>query len=653
MHYRREIDGLRALAVLPVILFHAGIEAFSGGFVGVDVFFVISGYLITTIILAELEQGKFSIIKFYERRARRILPALFLVMLISIPFAWFLLSPYHFVEFSRSLIAIVFFSSNILFWKESGYFANAASEKPLLHTWSLAVEEQYYVLFPLFLLVFWRLGKRWILVTLGLAFFASLGLAQWGSHAKPDAAFYLLPTRGWELLIGSFAAFYLSRVNRMAFGKVTGEAFGWLGLTLIFYSVFTYSKAVPFPSFYTLIPTLGTVLIILFATEKTMVGNFIGNKVFVGIGLISYSAYLWHQPLFAYAKQIGVAEDNNLVFLALSSLTIVLAYLSWRFVEAPFRSSSRFSRVSILKFATLFFITFTLIGSLGEINNGFLNRLTFHPSNKVSESDLRAVMDQYGFRLYPKPKSFQKDVDSGLMRLGNGKGKGVLLIGDSHAQQYWNTFEHFYGQSNTHGDRKTLYIQDVSFLPNFEKLNLKNDIDTVVISYFWAFRYGSPSVNQYIRCCGDGPKGVVGVQSAPNSADVMDQYDKKLSDVIEKLKQRSIRIILVLDNPFGEELNAQSMLRVDGLNIYPTEFFTDLDREVAISRTEPVRSRLIEIAKNHGAKIIDPFQYLCDDDSCKAVADEGYMRYKDYDHYSLKATTIDAAFILKVLDSTD
>lgn len=159
MNYRREIDGLRALAVLPVILFHAGFETFSGGFVGVDVFFVISGYLITTIILSELEQGKFSIANFYERRARRILPALFFVLLVCIPFAWFWLLPSDMIDFSKSLVAVSVFASNIMFWRESGYFDTAAELKPLLHTWSLAVEEQYYVFFPLFLILFWKLGK--------------------------------------------------------------------------------------------------------------------------------------------------------------------------------------------------------------------------------------------------------------------------------------------------------------------------------------------------------------------------------------------------------------------------------------------------------------------------------------------------------------
>lgn len=178
MDYRREIDGLRALAVVPVILFHAGFDMFSGGFVGVDVFFVISGYLITTIILAELEQNKFSIVNFYERRARRILPALFFVMLVCIPFAWFWLLPSDMMDFSQSLIAVSVFASNILFWHQSGYFDTAAELKPLLHTWSLAVEEQYYVLFPLFLVLVWKLDKRWILVMLGLAFVTSLAVAQ-------------------------------------------------------------------------------------------------------------------------------------------------------------------------------------------------------------------------------------------------------------------------------------------------------------------------------------------------------------------------------------------------------------------------------------------------------------------------------------------
>lgn len=343
MNYRQEIDGLRALAVLPVILFHAGFETFSGGFVGVDVFFVISGYLITTIILAELEQGKFSIVNFYERRARRILPALFLVMLVCIPFAWVLLTPADLNSFAKSLVAVPLFFSNIFFWKDGGYFETAAELKPLLHTWSLAVEEQYYLLFPLFLMLFWRLGKRWILVTLGLVFIACLAVAQWVADAKPDAAFYLLPTRGWELLMGAISAFSLSKANGKEFGKAVAEVGGWLGLALILYAVFSYSKATPFPGFYALVPTLGAVFIILFATQNTSVGKFVGNKAFVGVGLISYSAYLWHQPVLAFARH-WLKELDSILIILLVIFVQTIAYFSWKFIELPFRAKGRFNR---------------------------------------------------------------------------------------------------------------------------------------------------------------------------------------------------------------------------------------------------------------------------------------------------------------------
>ena len=191
MKYRAEIDGLRAIAVVPVILFHAGFEQFSGGFVGVDVFFVISGYLITTIILSEKESGTFSLINFYERRARRILPALFLVMFVSLPFAWIWLMPSDMKDFSQSLVAVSTFSSNILFWRETGYWGTTNELKPLLHTWSIAVEEQYYIFFPIFLMLMWRFRKRWILNSFMLITVISLLASQWGAYNKPSTNFKL------------------------------------------------------------------------------------------------------------------------------------------------------------------------------------------------------------------------------------------------------------------------------------------------------------------------------------------------------------------------------------------------------------------------------------------------------------------------------
>jgi peptidoglycan/LPS O-acetylase OafA/YrhL len=370
MDYRREIDGLRAIAVVPVILFHAGFETFRGGFVGVDIFFVISGYLITTIIFTELQQEKFSIISFYERRARRILPALFLVMLVSIPFAWFWLPASDMKDFSKSLAAVSIFSSNFLFWRDSGYFDTATELKPLLHTWSLAVEEQYYVLFPLFLILFSKLAKRWIFIVLGLVFCASFAISEWSAHAKPAAAFYLLTSRSWELLVGAFAAFYLLQNDRKECNKYLNELGGWLGFGLIFHAVFSYSKATPFPGFYALVPTMGTVLVILFATRQTIVGKFLGNNAFVSLGLISYSAYLWHQPIFAFARHAHAVDSHSAMF-SLSLFSIAIGYISWRYFETPFRSINRFNQNLIFKLAFLGSIFFIGIGYYGNLKNGF------------------------------------------------------------------------------------------------------------------------------------------------------------------------------------------------------------------------------------------------------------------------------------------
>ena len=232
---------------MPVIFFHAGFQVVHGGFVGVDVFFVISGYLITSIIVSDLEEGRFSLMAFYERRARRILPALFLVMAVCLPFAWLWLLPAYADEFFDSMAAVSVFASNLLFWQRSGYFESTAELKPLLHTWSLAVEEQYYVFFPIFLALTWRLGRRWVLGLLAGVFVVSLTTAQWGSFTTPTAAFFLLPTRGWELLMGALVAFYLLDGDRKSIPRAVRELGGVIGIALITYAVLVFDEDTPFP----------------------------------------------------------------------------------------------------------------------------------------------------------------------------------------------------------------------------------------------------------------------------------------------------------------------------------------------------------------------------------------------------------------------
>lgn len=325
MIYRPEIDGLRTVAVLPVLFFHAGFDLFSGGYVGVDVFFVISGYLITGILVEDYYQGRFSVLNFYERRARRILPALLLVILVTIPFAWAWMLPNQLKDFSQSLVAVVVFSSNFLFWKEEGYFAAAAELKPLLHTWSLAVEEQYYLIFPVFLIALLRRGIRTTSCALfGVALFSFL-LSEWGWRHFPEANFYLSPTRFWELLTGSLCAIFL-RTR----GNQPSNFLAFVGVVLIGVSVFFYDASVPFPSVYTLAPVIGAALIILYGSPATAVGRILSMRVFVGIGLISYSTYLWHQPLFAMARLRLIHEPPPWFMLLLVITSLVLAYLTWR-----------------------------------------------------------------------------------------------------------------------------------------------------------------------------------------------------------------------------------------------------------------------------------------------------------------------------------
>lgn len=368
MIYRREIDGLRAVAVLPVVLFHAGFELFSGGYVGVDIFFVISGYLITTIILAELENDRFSLTGFYERRARRILPALALVVLACIPAALWLMNPAQLTDFSNSIIAVSLFSSNLLFWRESGYFSAAAEEKPLLHTWSLAVEEQYYILFPLFLMLLWRSRREAILPLIMLFTVASLLLAEWGWRHSPTANFYLAPTRAWELMIGAIAAFW--RLHPVTTTHaLRSELASLLGLVLIIVAIFVYDEGIPFPSAYALLPTLGAALIILHANPGNITGRLLGHRYMVGIGLLSYSIYLWHQPLLAFARiRLGEAPGHGLAAVLVAA-TVLLAWLTWKYVEAPFRNPRRVPRRAIFAGTATTLSALVALGIYGNISS--------------------------------------------------------------------------------------------------------------------------------------------------------------------------------------------------------------------------------------------------------------------------------------------
>ncbi len=427
MRYRAEVDGLRALAVIPVILFHAGFSLFSGGFVGVDVFFVISGYLITSILIKELDAGTFSIINFYERRARRILPALFLVILASLPFAWMWLTPIDMKDFAQSLIGVATFSSNILFFLESGYFDTSAELKPLLHTWSLAVEEQYYIFFPLMLMAAWQFGRRWVLAMLIAVFIASFAYGQWAAYHRPSAAFYLLPPRGWELLIGAFIAIYLQKRDHLPSFQLN-QILSLTGVGLILYATFSFDKNTPFPTFYTLAPTLGAGLIIFNAVKGTIVNRILSHKLLVGIGLISYSAYLWHQPIFALTRHRMLNEPSPWLLGLLGLFSLILAYFSWKYVEAPFRHKQRFNRKNIFVMSAIGLVTMAAIGVFGHLKEGNLYRYDAETTKALSFNSAEVPEKLY----YCQREGNQYTPLDASCILGSESNIKGALVGDSH-----------------------------------------------------------------------------------------------------------------------------------------------------------------------------------------------------------------------------
>ena len=340
LSYRADIDGLRALAVLGVVLFHAGLGV-SGGFVGVDVFFVISGFLITSLILKDLKNDNFSIVGFWERRARRIFPALAVVVIATLIAGWFLMLSFGYQVLGQSALALTVFASNIQFWRTSGYFDPAAEENPLLHTWSLSVEEQFYLIVPLLLcLVFALRSQRYLGLFLGFVVLASLWISVYWVDRDPKGAFYLLPSRAWELGAGSMLV--LARPVASAGLRVL---MGWLGVAGILYAFLFYDVHTNFPGFAAIVPVMGTALLIWAGMQGSKdaeiqycgVNRLLAARLLVGIGLISYSLYLWHWPFFAFHRYLFSQSPGVPLAIGYIVFALLISIASWKYIELPFR----------------------------------------------------------------------------------------------------------------------------------------------------------------------------------------------------------------------------------------------------------------------------------------------------------------------------
>lgn len=450
MQYRKEIDGLRALAIIPVIFFHADITLFTGGFVGVDVFFVISGFLITALLLEEHRDQRFSFLNFYERRARRILPALFLVLLVSTIFAYQLLSPWDLMEFAKSLLGTNLFVANIAAYQQSGYFDASSAIKPLLHIWSLSIEEQYYFILPAILLVFLRWGKR----TLAIALCALLALSLFASQKKlsqdASAAFFFIFSRAWELLLGSVCALLFNTPYTKA-RHWAQEIAAFTGVAMIVFAIVAFNQDTPFPGVSALVPTLGTALVLLFGTQATRTGQWLANPVFVGIGLISYSTYLWHQPIFAFYRYQSLNHPSQTAMLVCMALTFVVAYLSWAFVEKPFRNKQHFTQKQIFLSALVGSLALSAVAVIIHQAKGFPDRFPTEYENAFNPPKIKE-----GKFCHFTPLNAQATLDG--CEFGDVSSPStVLLFGDSHASSLIGELDSEFKQRHIKGIRVRLH----------------------------------------------------------------------------------------------------------------------------------------------------------------------------------------------------
>ena len=650
MKHRREIDGLRALAILPVLLFHAGFTTsaldelgvnlgpfdrlgLDGGYFGVDIFFVISGFLITGIIVNELHsKGKFSIVGFYERRARRIMPALFTVMITMIPSGWFLLFSDQYKTFLQSLVSINFFVSNYFFLGKSGYFDPDIDLNPMLHTWSLAIEEQFYVFFPLILWLLWKAVRRryWIPI-LSVIAVVSLVWANTNWYNDPTNNFYLLQFRAWELIAGALAAIHLSKREKAYSSQLlslTGLALLAIALVGPWKLVGSTMDVFPHPGFITLIPIVGTVLITMFAGTGTLVNRVLSWRFFVGIGLISYSAYLWHQPLFAFFRISQLHEPKPWDFLPFIAVTLILAALSWKFVENPFRDRNRFSRKQVF-FATglimLLISGFAFVASRDGVDarrvslsgQSFadlservtINRGLNHSCNLFAENEPKCIEgdhpkvllwgDSYAMHLALALKSSATKVDF-VQQTFSACAPVVGL-----AQQNTNYGADFAKKCIKHND-------DV-----LEWLGRQPDIEYVVLGSPWSTVLESDA-KTFNRAGVVGPSGKQGVDG--------------LRETIASIKSLGKKPVIVLATPTNNEDIGECVLRTAANNISSSQCDFNLEIDARHASNQAV------INAKPGAPAFWLDDFICPEGICLSQR-EGVIIYRDGGHLSREGST--------------
>jgi len=623
--YRPDIDGLRAIAVVAVLGFHAFPEVFPGGFTGVDIFFVISGFLISGIILGELQAGHFTFGRFYARRIRRIFPALALVLTATLILGWWALSPYEFAQLGGHVAAGAGFVSNLLLFHESGYFDTNSALKPLLHLWSLGVEEQYYLVWPLLLFFLRKHMERIFWLILGVAA-ASFVLNILLVHRQPSADFYLPATRFWELMIGSIAAYRELHVARpMNLPRNLTSVAGLLFLGLAFVLV---RDGHGFPGWWALLPTFGALLLIQAGPEAWINRNLLANRVVVYIGLISYPLYLWHWPLLTYARIFYGGAPPLGVRVGALALGVLLAWATYEFVEKRVRRLGRGpTAVRTAGFAGVAVGVLAVVGLLavGNIVQSRSNSIPYLAEISAAYADWH-VRDQETIA-------------------GNAQGT-VLFFGDSHMQQFWPRLESLTSQEAPHhtvlfrtrggcapipGIERTGY-GCARFVDQTLKLAHQPDVQTVVISASWV---GFTDRTDYYKA-GD-EDGEPLKMLTPQTQWVMDGFEAAVAGLVAAGKS----VVIVLSSPYGKQFDPREMAQRDGWG-FRVHLPGPVSRQAVDSESAFVDDRLKEIAERTHASVLDPRDTICSPTECPTLDSRGKPLLKDDSH--LRSSFVESHF---------
>jgi peptidoglycan/LPS O-acetylase OafA/YrhL len=633
--HRNDIDGLRAIAVGLVILFHYGVPGFSGGFVGVDIFFVISGFLIGGIIDRELDDGRFSFLNFYERRVRRIFPALFAVLFVSIAAAAVLLFPADFMRFADSALATAFFWSNIHFLNTAGYWDVAASSKPLLHTWSLAVEEQFYLVFPLILFAMRRWPRPRKLIAVAVMLFASFAASVWAVKAAPTAAFYLAPYRFWEFLFGAGLVMWRPAAPSVRAATAMGVA----GLAMIGYAAMTLARGAAFPGVAAILPCLGTALLIhAGASQQNLTARLLSLKPVVFVGLISYSLYLWHWPVWVFASTWLFRPPSALESAGLVALTFTLSVLSWRYVEQPFRRRQAVPRKPLFAAAAVAMASVFVFSGASTETNGMPQRFRPDVAKIVSQDVPVSGTRAHCFGIAPAKVTAKSLCSLGATQTEKAS---FVLWGDSHAEVIVPEV----GDIAKKSGRRGLFAGSPSCAPllgvdrydapqcrafNDQVLSVilaHKEITTVILMARWG-------KNAAGTAYGDEGNGFVPIGDdlgrARKPADNAAIFARGLYRTVFALRAAGRQVLLIGPVPEIGWTVPQVLARLaqehkDAAVAPPDSAF--------YQREANVLPLFRALAAENGVSAVFPHDFLCRDGRC-AVRDEGIPLYRDEHHLS-------------------